>query len=42
MLIPVKEDWPVIFSVAYVMVAQAVSGIAKDLNKMSLNLLLSH
>ena len=35
MLIPVKEDWPVIFSVAYVMVAQAVSGIAKDLNKMS-------
>ena len=35
MLIPVKEDWPVIFSVVYVMVAQAVSGIAKDLNKMS-------
>ena len=35
MLIPVNEDWPVIFSVVYVMVAQAVSGIAKDLNKMS-------
>ncbi len=35
MLIPVKADWPVIFSVVYVMVAQAVSGIAKDLNKMS-------
>ena len=35
MLIPVKENWPEIFSVAYVMVAQAVSGIAKDLNKMS-------
>jgi MFS family permease len=35
MLIPVKEDWPIIFSVVYVMVAQAVSGIAKDLNKMS-------
>jgi len=35
MLIPVKDNWPVIFSVAYVMLAQAVSGIAKDLNKMS-------
>ncbi len=35
MLIPVKADWPIIFSVVYVMVAQAVSGIAKDLNKMS-------
>ncbi len=35
MLIPVRADWPVIFSVVYVMVAQAVSGIAKDLNKMS-------
>ena len=28
MLIPVKEDWPVIFSVVYVMVAQAVSGLS--------------
>ena len=35
MLIPVKDNWPVIFSVAYVMFAQALSGIAKDLNKMS-------
>ena len=35
MLIPVKDNWPVIFSVAYVMLAQALSGVAKDLNKMS-------
>ena len=35
MLIPVAEDWPKWWSVAYVMVAQAISGIAKDLNKMS-------
>ena len=27
--------WPVVFSVAYVMVSQALSGIAKDLTKMS-------
>lgn len=35
MLIPVAEGWPRWWSVAYVMVAQAISGIAKDLNKMS-------
>ncbi|MCP9915299.1 organoarsenical effux MFS transporter ArsJ [Cyanobium sp. ATX 6F1] len=35
MLIPVADDWPRWWSVAYVMVAQAISGIAKDLNKMS-------
>ncbi|MCP9909720.1 organoarsenical effux MFS transporter ArsJ [Cyanobium sp. BA20m-p-22] len=35
MLIPVADDWPKWLSVAYVMVAQAISGIAKDLNKMS-------
>jgi predicted MFS family arabinose efflux permease len=35
MLIPVADTWPKWSSVAYVMVAQAVSGIAKDLNKMS-------
>ncbi|EDY39397.1 multidrug efflux transporter, MFS family [Cyanobium sp. PCC 7001] len=35
MLIPVAETWPKWWSVAYVMVAQAISGIAKDLNKMS-------
>ena len=35
MLIPVAESWPKWWSVAYVMVAQAISGIAKDLNKMS-------
>ena len=35
MLIPVADDWPKWWSVAYVMVAQAISGIAKDLNKMS-------
>ncbi|NDC34604.1 MAG: MFS transporter [Synechococcaceae bacterium WB9_2_112] len=35
MLIPVADSWPKAASVAYVMVAQAISGIAKDLNKMS-------
>ena len=35
MLIPVVETWPKLLSVIYVMVAQAISGIAKDLNKMS-------
>jgi len=35
MLIPVAESWPKWWSVATVMVAQAISGIAKDLNKMS-------
>jgi hypothetical protein len=35
MLIPVADTWPKWWSVAYVMGAQAISGIAKDLNKMS-------
>jgi hypothetical protein len=35
MLIPVVDSWPKWWSVGYVMVAQALSGIAKDLNKMS-------
>ena len=35
MLIPVSAAWPKLFSVIYVMAAQAISGIAKDLNKMS-------
>jgi hypothetical protein len=35
MLIAVADGWPRWLSVAYVMVAQAISGIAKDLNKMS-------
>ena len=35
MLIPVADSWPMGWSVAYVMVAQALSGIAKDLNKLS-------
>ncbi len=35
MLIPIADSWPKWWSVAYVMVAQAISGIAKDLNKMS-------
>jgi hypothetical protein len=35
LLIPVADSWPKVWSVVYVMVAQAVSGIAKDLNKMS-------
>jgi len=35
MLIPVADSWPKWWSVLYVMGAQAISGIAKDLNKMS-------
>ncbi|WP_115019403.1 organoarsenical effux MFS transporter ArsJ [Synechococcus sp. UW140] len=35
MLIPVAATWPKVLSVVYVMVAQAISGVAKDLNKMS-------
>ncbi|MFN9692938.1 MAG: organoarsenical effux MFS transporter ArsJ [Synechococcaceae cyanobacterium] len=35
MWIPVADSWPKWWSVAYVMLAQALSGIAKDLNKMS-------
>ncbi len=35
MLVPVSASWPKLFSLLYVMVAQAISGIAKDLNKMS-------
>ena len=35
MLIPVSASWPKLISVIYVMAAQAISGIAKDLNKMS-------
>ncbi len=35
MLVPVAEDWPKLLSVVYVMMAQALSGIAKDLSKMS-------
>jgi hypothetical protein len=35
MLVPVAADWPKLLSVGYVMAAQALSGIAKDLNKMS-------
>ncbi|MCP9825244.1 organoarsenical effux MFS transporter ArsJ [Synechococcus sp. EJ6-Ellesmere] len=35
MLVPVSDSWPRLFSLLYVMAAQAISGIAKDLNKMS-------
>ena len=35
MLVPVASSWPKLVSVIYVMAAQAISGIAKDLNKMS-------
>ena len=35
LLIPVSASWPKLLSVVYVMAAQALSGIAKDLNKMS-------
>lgn len=35
MLVPVAATWPKLLSVLYVMAAQAISGIAKDLNKMS-------
>ena len=35
MLLPVSGDWPRLLSITYVMLAQALSGIAKDLTKMS-------
>jgi MFS family permease len=35
LLVPVADTWPRALSVAWVMVAQALSGIAKDLEKMS-------
>ena len=35
MLSAVQTDWIVLFSVIYVMLAQALSGVAKDLTKMS-------
>jgi MFS family permease len=35
LLVPVADSWPKALSVAWVMVAQAISGIAKDLEKMS-------
>jgi hypothetical protein len=35
MLALLQPQWPEIASVAYVMTAQALSGIAKDLTKMS-------
>lgn len=35
LLMPVNETWAVAIAVPYVMVAQALSGIAKDLTKMS-------
>ncbi len=35
LLVPVADTWPRALSVAWVMVAQAISGIAKDLEKMS-------
>ena len=35
LLVPVADTWPKGLSVAWVMVAQAISGIAKDLEKMS-------
>jgi hypothetical protein len=35
MLALLAPEWPVVISVAYVMTAQALSGIAKDLTKMS-------
>ena len=35
LLVPVADTWPKALSVAWVMVAQAISGIAKDLEKMS-------
>ncbi|WP_216901101.1 organoarsenical effux MFS transporter ArsJ [Synechococcus sp. CCY 9618] len=35
LLVPVAASWPRALSVLYVMGAQAISGIAKDLNKMS-------
>lgn len=35
MLTPLTQDWPLWFAVPYVMAAQAMSGVAKDLTKMS-------
>jgi len=35
LLVPVSASWPKLVSVVYVMGAQAISGIAKDLSKMS-------
>ncbi|MFO8238660.1 MAG: organoarsenical effux MFS transporter ArsJ [Prochlorococcaceae cyanobacterium] len=35
LLVPVADTWPRLLSVVWVMVAQALSGIAKDLEKMS-------
>jgi MFS family permease len=35
LLVPVADTWPKALSVVWVMVAQAISGIAKDLEKMS-------
>ncbi|MFM7648408.1 MAG: organoarsenical effux MFS transporter ArsJ [Cyanobium sp.] len=35
LLVPVADTWPKAMSVAWVMVAQAISGIAKDVEKMS-------
>jgi MFS family permease len=35
LLVPVADSWPKALSVVWVMVAQAISGIAKDLEKMS-------
>ena len=35
LLTPVNESWAIALAVPYVMVAQAISGIAKDLTKMS-------
>ena len=35
LLVPVADTWPKVLSVAWVMGAQAISGIAKDLEKMS-------
>ncbi len=35
MLTPVNQSWAIVVAVPYVMVAQAISGIAKDLTKMS-------
>jgi hypothetical protein len=35
LLVPVSASWPKLVSVVYVMAAQAISGIAKDLSKMS-------
>ena len=42
MLVPVSANWPKLLSVVYVMGAQAISGIAKDLNKMSAKSAIQH